>query len=83
MENGHGPATTIHAGPSRTKENFCAADTDFDYLAKSYRDRAGTYDLDVGRRGYYSPIVVTELATVVQTAYLARKDARYCEGDAH
>ncbi|MER8505005.1 class I SAM-dependent methyltransferase [Mesorhizobium sp. M0195] len=57
------------------KKTSYAVDTDFDYLAQSYRDRAGTYDLDVSRQGYYAPIVVAELAAAIQTAYLAKERA--------
>ncbi|TIP08023.1 MAG: class I SAM-dependent methyltransferase [Mesorhizobium sp.] len=52
-----------------------ALDTQVDYLAQSYRDRAGTYDLDVGRQGYHGPIIVSELAAAFQTAYLAKERA--------
>ncbi|MER9971902.1 methyltransferase domain-containing protein [Mesorhizobium sp. M0060] len=52
-----------------------ALDTDVGYLAQFYRDGADTYDLNVGRQGYYGPIVVAELAAVIQTAYLANERA--------
>ncbi|WP_192254180.1 class I SAM-dependent DNA methyltransferase [Mesorhizobium silamurunense] len=52
-----------------------APETDVGYLAQYYRDRAGTYDLYVGRQGYCGPLVVAELAAAIQTAYLAKERA--------
>ncbi|MDX8496104.1 class I SAM-dependent methyltransferase [Mesorhizobium sp. VK22B] len=44
-------------------------------LAQFYRGWASSYDLDVGRNGYWGPMIVAELAAAVQTAYLARHRA--------
>ncbi|PAP98599.1 class I SAM-dependent methyltransferase (plasmid) [Mesorhizobium mediterraneum] len=50
-------------------------ETNAGYLSKSYRDGAGTYDLDLGRMGYCGPTVVAELAAATQTAYFAKERA--------
>ncbi|CDX53537.1 Methyltransferase type 11 [Mesorhizobium plurifarium] len=44
-------------------------------LTHFYRRWATSYDVDVGREGYYGPMVVAELAAAVQTAYLAGERA--------
>lgn len=52
-----------------------ALDGDVARLAHFYRGWAGSYELDVGREGYCGPTVVAELASAVQTAYLANERA--------
>ncbi|RWP83510.1 MAG: methyltransferase domain-containing protein [Mesorhizobium sp.] len=47
-----------------------AFDTDVSYLAQFYREGADSYDTNVGRQGYYGPIIVAELAAAIQTSYL-------------
>ncbi|CDX21119.1 Methyltransferase type 11 [Mesorhizobium plurifarium] len=65
--------TAMHQSARRNAPH--AVDTDVGYLAQFYREGADTYDLDVGRQGYYGPMVVAELAAVTQTAYLVKERA--------
>lgn len=62
------------AARKRIKDSH-ALDGDAGRLAQFYRGWASSYDLDVGRNGYWGPMIVAELAAAVQTAYLARHRA--------
>ncbi|RJT21514.1 class I SAM-dependent methyltransferase [Mesorhizobium waimense] len=65
----------------RIKESH-ALDGDVGRLAQFYRRWATSYDADVGRKGYYGPMVVAELAGTMQTAYLPRERAAIATLDA-
>lgn len=60
------------AARKRIKDSH-ALDGDAGRLAHFYRGWANSYELDVGRDGYCGPMIVAELAGVVQTAYLPRQ----------
>ncbi|MER8764320.1 class I SAM-dependent methyltransferase [Mesorhizobium sp. M0968] len=63
-----------HTAHKRIKE-VLGLDGNADRLAKFYRQWASTYDLDVVQYGYCGPIIVAELAAVVQMAYLPKERA--------
>ncbi|MER8930649.1 class I SAM-dependent methyltransferase [Mesorhizobium sp. M0915] len=66
--------TALEEAAERIKASHALAG-DAARLAHFYRSWASSYDLDVGREEYCGPTVVAELASAVQTAYLANQRA--------
>lgn len=66
--------TALEQARKRIKDSHFL-DGDAGRLAHFYRRWATSYDVDVGREGYYGPMVVAELAAAIQTAYLAGERA--------
>ncbi|MES0151383.1 class I SAM-dependent methyltransferase [Mesorhizobium sp. M0012] len=62
------------AARKRIKDSH-ALDGDVGRLVHFYRGWVSSYNLDVGREGYCGPTVVAELASAMQTAYLANDRA--------
>ncbi|MGX5805157.1 class I SAM-dependent DNA methyltransferase [Bradyrhizobium sp. Arg314] len=67
--------TALEQAARKRLKDVLGLDGDADRLAKFYREWANSYDLDTIHYGYCGPMIVAELAGVVQMAYLARERA--------
>ncbi|MER9546902.1 class I SAM-dependent methyltransferase [Mesorhizobium sp. M0437] len=62
---------TVLDQSARKRAEISYLEGDAGRLARFYREWASSYDLDVGSERYSAPMIVSELAGAVQTAYLA------------
>ncbi|MGX9182114.1 class I SAM-dependent DNA methyltransferase [Mesorhizobium sp. BHbdii] len=77
-----GPKSMLEEAARKRIKDSHTLDGDPSRLAKFYRGWASAYEVDVGRDGYCGPMIVAELAGVVQTAYLASERAAIAVLDA-
>ncbi|MER8823996.1 class I SAM-dependent methyltransferase [Mesorhizobium sp. M0991] len=73
--NTHDQETALEQAARKRIKDSHTLDGDPGRLVHFYRGWATSYDGDVGREGYYGPMVVAELAAAMQTAYLAGERA--------